>query len=132
MSTPQGPDIGPEFLAAKLAGEGMYEVPGTRLRELAEDARVASITAEVFRQALAAIAQDAHVHDWAILGIWKPASRPVHPRGPIAAETVVLIKCTGCGLPESVSLDGDFTEDQIRKDVAKERISERVESGDTE
>jgi hypothetical protein len=102
------------------ADEGMFEVPGERLRELAEDARVASATAEVLRQALAAIAQNAHVHEWDILGTWKPASRPVHPRGPIAAETVVLIKCRGCGLPESVSLDGDFTEEQIRKGVESE------------
>ena len=122
MSTPQGPDIGPEFLAAKLAGEGMYEVPGTRLRELAEDARVASITAEVFRQALAAIAQDAHVHVWDILDIKRtsPAGRPAHPRMPMATETIVLIRCRGCNLPESVSLDGDWTEEQIRKGVESE------------
>jgi hypothetical protein len=128
----QGSDIGPEFLADKLADEGMFEVPGYRLRQLTEEAKVASATGEILRQALLAIAQNAHVHDWAILGVWKPASRPVHPRGPIAAETVVLIKCRGCGLPESVSLDGDFTEEQVRKDIAKERISERVESGETE
>jgi hypothetical protein len=122
MTTGHGPDIGPEFLAAKLAGEG-WAPP---------EYATAGVIAEILRQALLAISQNAHVHDWAILGVWKPASRPVHPRGPIAAETVVLIKCRGCGLPESISLDGDFTEEQVRKDVAKERISERVESGDTE
>lgn len=109
----------------------MFEVPGERLRELAEDARLSTVVAEVLRQALSAIAQNAHVHQWDILAIWKPASRPVHPRGPIAAETVVAIKCSGCGLPESVSLDGDFTEEQIRM-LPGERITERVESEVTE
>jgi hypothetical protein len=102
------------------ADEGMFEVPGERLRELAEDARVASATAEVLRQALAAIAQNAHVHEWDILGTWKPAGRPVHPRSVQMAETVVLVRCRGCGLPETVNLDGDWTEEQIRKRVESE------------
>jgi hypothetical protein len=100
----------------------MFEVPGSRLRELADDAKVASATAEVLRQALLAIAQNAHVHVWDILDIKRvnPAGRPAHPRMVQATETIVLIRCRGCLLPETVNLDGDWTEEQIRKGVESE------------
>lgn len=56
-----------------------------------------------------------HVHRWDILGIWTPPGRPVHPRDTSTAYTVVLIKCRECDLPDTTSLDGTWTEEQIRK-----------------
>jgi hypothetical protein len=91
-----------------MAGDDMFEVPGDRLRELAEQYK-----------ALQKLTELPHVHKWDILGVWRP-TRPAHPRMPNSNTTTVLLRCRVCNWPETSELNGMWTEDQIRKASSNE------------
>jgi len=64
------------------------------------------------------IAENSHIHRWDIIGVWKP-NRPVHPRIQDGVITVVLVKCSECGLPQTVNLGGDWSEEQVKAGKAR-------------
>lgn len=76
------------------------EKPAIDLAAIAEAVRLATASA--------------HIHMWNIIGV-RPPSGPIHPRLANTQTTVVLLKCTECGLPETVELIGSWTEEQVRK-----------------
>jgi hypothetical protein len=83
------------------------------VREVQE--RAATIRQRI-EQELQEAAQEAHVHQWAIMGVWNPPIRtPIHPRLAVDMPyTVVLLKCRECEWPETTQLEGVWTEDQVR------------------
>ena len=75
----------------------------------------------VIAETLQIIAENTHEHKWAILGVWNsPVNRPVHPRllGNMKT-TIALIRCDGCGLPETVELEGEWTLETITKKITE-------------
>ena len=57
-----------------------------------------------------------HQHDWEIMDTWRPTTTtPIHPRmqGGIP-QTIVLIICKICHLPETTALDEVWTTEQVR------------------
>lgn len=70
---------------------------------------------QVIAETLQLIAESAHVHRWAILGVWNsPVNRPVHPRllGNMQT-TIALVRCQECGVPETTELEGIWTLEQL-------------------
>jgi hypothetical protein len=58
---------------------------------------------------------DGHVHHWVILAVqqhlpWVALGRPI-------PHTITLIRCTVCGLPDSLMLPGKWTRAQMRSAV---------------
>ena len=94
-----------------MTDDPMIEVPASRLRELRDkESRLEELTG-VLRSM-------SHYHVWDILGIYKPPG-PVHPRA-IRQTTIVLLRCSGCNLPDTIDLDGQWTIDQIRARLEEE------------
>ena len=63
-----------------------------------------------------------HLHVWDILGVWnsiEPA-RPAHPRNPPDRTTQVLIRCQECNFPQTVELEGIWTEAQLKAEMDEE------------
>jgi hypothetical protein len=56
-----------------------------------------------------------HQHEWKVIDTWSQRSQSNHPRiTPTIPQTIVLIICTICHLPETTALDGVWTTDQVR------------------
>jgi len=84
------------------------------------------VLAHFIAEAIRDLAEDIHVHRWDILDRWIPSGRPVHPRTHMGLITFVLVRCQECNLPQSVELDGDWTLEQIRKQI---NVGEEGENG---
>lgn len=69
------------------------------------------VLAHVIAEALRELANNYHEHRWDILEVTQPESP--HPRIR-SLETIVLLRCQQCNLPETMTLDGLWTLDQIR------------------
>jgi hypothetical protein len=54
----------------------------------------------------------AHLHYWAVLRA-QPHTQSVIPFGPPVPGTIVLIRCTGCGEPDSLILPGEWTTEDL-------------------
>jgi hypothetical protein len=63
-------------------------------------------------EVLAELGAKGHDHHWTTLG----ANMPTKPSTPFSqVATNVLLKCTICGLPQSISLVGSWEESQVKK-----------------
>lgn len=62
-----------------------------------------------------------HLHVWDILGVRNPPAPrvPVHPRMTDYPThiTIVLIRCQECNFPQTIELDGLWTESQIKANL---------------
>jgi len=56
---------------------------------------------------------NSHIHRWEILDIWFPIEYPPHPRIKQEKQTVILIRCRTCELPQTVELQGTWTMEQV-------------------
>jgi hypothetical protein len=81
---------------------------------------LAHVIAEAFRE----IGENTHIHKYDILDVWvRPAGPNLHPLVPVQIPTTIaLLRCRECELPDTTTLPGEWTLEQIRK---------RVESGET-
>jgi len=79
------------------------------------------VFAHVIAEAIRELIEESHLHEWEILGVYNPPSRPViHPLAPMAVpSTFVLIRCGYCNLPQSIELEGVWTEEQVMKKIIK-------------
>ena len=79
------------------------------------------VFAHVVAEAIRELIEESHLHEWDILGVYTPPSRPViHPlMAGSVPTTFVLIRCGYCNLPQSIELEGDWTEEQVMKKVIR-------------
>ena len=62
-----------------------------------------------------------HQHDWEIIDTWRPASPSIHPRmSAVVPQTIVLIICKICHLPETTALDGVWSTEQVRGQASEQ------------
>jgi hypothetical protein len=57
-----------------------------------------------------------HEHEWLATAVTYPKTL-LHPRVDVHERTYVLLICTGCRLPDSRTLDGSWTIDQVRGEI---------------
>lgn len=77
-------------------------------------------TRKLYEDVFSKATSNAHVHQWDIIGVWTPPNRAIHPRDSLTLYTVVLIKCNKCGWPETINLEGIWSEDKIREQTKGE------------
>lgn len=75
------------------------------------------VLAHVIAEAIRELTENQHVHRWDILDVWKRPG-PAHPRV-MTPETIVLIRCQECNIPETTSLDGSWNLDQLRANLTE-------------
>jgi len=73
--------------------------------------------AQVIIAAIRDLTEEAHLHEWDILAVYNLPSRPArHPLMPGSiATTFVLIRCGYCHIPQTVELEGEWTEEQVKQ-----------------
>lgn len=74
----------------------------------------------VIAETLQLLISDTHIHKWAILDSWKSPGQPVHPRLASINQTIALLRCQECGLPETAALNGSWNLEQITGSAKRE------------
>jgi len=63
-----------------------------------------------------------HIHRYDILDVYKPpAPARIHPLMPAPVPvTIVLLRCQECVMPDTISLQGEWTLEQVTKEIGEE------------